>query len=268
VTTAITVNSIELETRRPFTNYKPEFLTQVWTLAGADATSVSYIDCDVVVACEWAFLRAWVANGLALVEDNPARTVGINHPLRQAWSSFMSTAGVHPQRVLGQYFNAGFVGMPASCRSILPMWATLTQALERTPALTNGSRGRHIRGERLTGDAIEVPEDVLAVMRPHLIEDQDALNMAVAATTVPVSAMGPDAMGLTTLRTPILAHAIGSDKPWSVDYLRRMIRHGHGPSFADDMWWLYSDGPIVVDAARDVRRRWSYAVAKVLRRYL
>jgi hypothetical protein len=47
-----------------------------------------------------------------------------------------------------------------------------------------------------------------------------------------------------------------------------MIRHGLGPSFADDMWWQYSDGPIVVDEALQAQRRWAYTVAKALRRYV
>jgi hypothetical protein len=269
VTSRATVETVELATRRPFTNYKPEFLTEVFELVGPDATSVTYMDCDLVLGCDWAFVRAWLAGGLALVEDLPGRPVPVNHPLRRAWSEFMGTVDVSPARDIGQYFNAGFVGVPACCQSILPVWTTLTRAIERTPQLVEEARRRHyVVGERLTDEIIEIPDHVAAVMRPYLLDDQDALNMAVMATAVPICAMGPDAMGWTGTRTPIVVHATGADKPWSVKYLRRMMRHGLGPSFADDMWWRYSDGPIVVDEARQPERRWAYMLAKLLRRYL
>jgi hypothetical protein len=268
VTSQAKVETVEIATVRPFTNYKPEFLTEVWDLVGPDATSVTYMDCDLVLGCDWAFVRAWLIGGLALVEDMPGRLVGTNHPLRRAWSEFMSAAGVPPTREMGQYFNAGFVGVPSECRSLLPVWTSLARTIERTPQLFDGARPRHyVVGEPLSDEVFEIPDHVAAVMRPYLLDDQDALNMATMATTVPICAMGPDAMGWTGTRTPIVVHATGADKPWSVSYLRRMIRHGLGPSFADDMWWRYSDGPIVVDEARQAQRRWAYMLAKVLRRY-
>jgi hypothetical protein len=269
VTSQVKVERVEIDTRRSLSSYKPEFLTEVWDLAGPAATSVTYIDCDIVVGCDWAFVRAWLDGGLALVEDLPVRSVGASHPLRRAWSSFMATAGVSPVREIGQYFNSGFVGVPARCRTILPAWATLNRAIERTPQLFEGLDTRHYqRGERLNDEVFPIPDDVLAVMRPYLLEDQDALNMALMATTVPICAMGPDAMGWMGNRTPVVAHAAGEYKPWSVSYLKRMIRHGEGPSFADDMWWMYSDGPIAVEAARQIPRRTAYRVAKLARRYL
>lgn len=269
VTSTVTVEPVELATRRPFSNYKPEFLAEVWEMVGPDARSVTYMDCDLVLGCDWAFVRAWLTGGLALVEDLPGRPVGATHPLRRAWSEFMNAVGVSPAREVGQYFNAGFVGVPIGCRSILPMWATLARAIERTPKLLDGARVRHyVVGEPLTDETVEIPDDVAAVMRPYLLDDQDALNMAVMATSVPICAMGADAMGWTGTRTPIVVHATGTDKPWSVNYLGRVIRHGLGPSFADDMWWRYSDGPIAVHEARQAERRWAYKLAKALGRYL
>jgi hypothetical protein len=180
----------------------------------------------------------------------------------------MDAAGVSPVREVGQYFNAGFVGVPADCRSILSVWTTLARTIERTPQLVAEARTRHyVVGEGLSDEIFEIPEHVAAVMQPYLLDDQDALNMAVMATTVPICAMGPDAMGWTGTRTPIVVHATGSDKPWSVKYVRRMFRHGLGPSFADDMWWRYSDGPIAVHEAQP-ERRWAYTLAKALGRYL
>jgi hypothetical protein len=264
----VTIRLVELETSRPLTYYKPEFLNQVWGQAEAGVTSVSYMDCDMVLGCDWAFVRAWVAGGLALVEDLPHRSVRADHPLRRAWKSFMTTAGVPATRDVERYFNAGFIGVPQRCRAILEPWSALAVALEGLPRA--GDREPHfVRGVRTTNHSLRVADDVLAVMRPYLIEDQDALNMAIMATTVPICPAGPDAMGFTSSRTPVFLHCVGADKPWSTSYMGRLIRSGEGPSFADDMWWLYSDGPIkVAHGASYARRRWSWRTAKLLRRWV
>jgi hypothetical protein len=268
VTDQVTLRLVELHTSRPLTYYKAEFLETAWRLAQSSATSISYMDCDMILGCDWEFVRAWVMGGVALVEDLPHRSVGVDHPLRRAWKSVMTAAGIAPARDEGRYFNAGFIGIPESCRSILLPWRALGLALEGLPGLRDHDP-HFVRGVRATGCAIDVADDVLAVMRPYFLEDQDSLNMAVMATTVPVCAMGPDAMGFTSSRTPILLHCLGADKPYSTHYIRRLVRRGAGPSFAEDMWWRYSDGPIrVTRGAGYVRRRWSWRIAKTLSRWV
>lgn len=262
------VRLVELETQRPLTFYKPDFLQTVWGLAGAGARSVCYTDCDIVLGCDWSFISAWAAGGVAVVEDLPHRTVGPDNPVRRAWKSFMTAAGVPPVREIGRYFNAGFIGIPEACREILPLWSALVLSVEGMDRIrAPGPEPYFVRGVRAARENPDVPRDVLVLMSKYLIEDQDALNMALMASNVPICAMGPDAMGFTTARTPILVHALGADKPWSTKYIRRLMRYGVGPSFADDMWWLYSDGPLRVPSAR-VGRRWSWRAAKALGRYM
>jgi hypothetical protein len=266
----IDLRLVEVRTPRPLANYKPDFIETVWDLAGPEAASVTYMDCDLVLGCAWSLVRAWVQTGLAIVEDQPGRSVGPDHPLRQAWMSFMSSAGVPAVRTLSQYFNSGFIGIPAACRPVLKLWSALGQALEGISGLHDQSKEPYwIRGVRSAEQTSEVPEGVLDMMRPFLLEDQDALNMAIMASNVPLRPMGPDAMGFTADRTPIIPHAIGPSKPWSKAYLRKLIVDGEGPSFADDQWWCYSDQPIhVARGWRMAARRSSWRSAKALKRLL
>jgi hypothetical protein len=264
----ITLHLVELDTRRPLAYYKPDFIETVWRSAGPTARSVIYMDCDIVLGCDWAFLSAWVAGGLAVVEDLPHRSVGIDHPLRRAWKTFMTAAGVPPTRELGQYFNSGFVGVPRECRSILPLWSKLALNVEGLQGVRD-HQPHFVRGVLDSHHGVDISADVRAIMRPFFIEDQDAFNMAVMASAVPLCSMGPDAMGFTPSRTPILLHALGPEKPWSTRYFRRLIRRGEGPSFAEDEWWRYSDHPIrVAVGARYAQRRLSWRAAKVMRRLL
>jgi hypothetical protein len=262
------IRAVKLDTRRPLANFKPEFLELLFELAGPDAERVYYADCDIVVGCPWPFVRAWASWGIAVVEDLPQRTVGVSHPLRRAWKNFMEAAHIQSVREVADYFNSGFIGVPAECRSILPVWRALAEAIERTPALVGPDSPHYVRGVPIQGEAPAVSPETLALMKPFVIPDQDALNMALMATSVPIAAMGPDAMGFTEARRPILGHALGAEKPWDVDYLRRLLRRGVGPTFAEDLWWLYTTGPMPFDRRAVGRaRRWSYVWAKALRRY-
>lgn len=266
----MTVRYVEVQTARPLAYFKPDFMEMIWDQAGSSAGSVIYLDCDIVVGCEWAFIHAWVSGGLALVEDLPHRTVGADHPLRQAWASLMTAAGLPPVRDVTQYFNSGFVGVPLSCRAILPVWRSLAMILEGLSGVRNPQDEPHmVRGVRVAEQPLQLSDDARAVMRLFFQEDQDALNMAVMASSVPIRPMGPEAMGFTASRKPILLHPVGPDKPWCANYIRRIVRRGEGPSFADGMWWLYSDEPIAVARGFEfARRRLSWKTAKLLTRLL
>ncbi len=269
VAEAVNPRTVELATRRPLACYKADFLELVWTMA-EDATSLIYMDCDLILGCEWAFIRAWVANGVAIVEDLPHRSVSADHPLRQAWKTVLAQAGLPSERELNRYFNSGFVGIPASCRSLLPAWRSLSQLLEgQTDLREDRPTPHYFAGEATPASELYLPDHARTLMKKYFLEDQDALNMALMATSVPLSPMGPDAMGFTDARTPIVVHALGPHKPWSKPYLRHLLRHGCGPSFADDMWWQYSAQPLRAQPGRANRHRhWSYRTAKLLRRYL
>jgi hypothetical protein len=266
----LTLHIVELETSRPLTYYKPDFIEMVWQMAEPETASVTYMDCDLVLGCDWAFVHAWVATGLAIVGDLPGRLVGAQHPLRHAWRSLMASLGMPVVRDVDQYFNAGFVGVPRRCRSILPRWSALALALEGLGGVRDGAANPHFVVGTRTGDqGLDVSSDVRALMRPYFLEDQDAFNMAIMASAIPISPMGPDAMGFTATRTPIVPHAIGPDKPWSKRYMRKLIIDGEGPSFADDVWWAYSDHPIAVAQGRRYGiKRWSWRTAKIMARLL
>jgi hypothetical protein len=254
------VEVVDILSERPFTYYKAAFVADVWSRAEPQVSSVCYMDCDLVLDCEWLFLRSWLNSGLALVEDMGHRRVGTLHPVRRAWAEFIGLCGDEVVRVPDQYYNAGFVGTRRSDQAFVQTWMRLALLLERTPV--REVQGPFVKGVRDKGLAPVISEDAGPLLRQVFLDDQDAFNMAIMASDVDLSAMGPDAMGFTG-RSPVLAHAVGPNKPWTKSYVRRLLRHGERVSVADDLWWEYSTSPIPVTVGLMWRRRrWSYLAVK------
>ena len=73
--------------------------------------------------------------------------------------------------------------------------------------------------------------------------DQDALNAILEASPeIPVSFLGPEAMGFRAGRSP-LPHALGNPKPWNRNYLRKALA-GVPPAKVDKIYWKNVQGPI------------------------
>jgi hypothetical protein len=253
---------VDIPSERPFTYYKAEFVASIWAKVEPNASFVCYMDCDLVLDREWSFVRSWMSGGLAIVEDMGHRRVGTLHPVRRAWAEFIVACGEDVVRTPDHYYNAGFVGTSRSDLGFVDTWRRLALLLERMP-LQDGAELPFVKGVRDTGAAPAISSDARTLLRQVFLEDQDAFNMAIMATNVGLSAMGPDAMGFTGGRTPVLAHAVGPNKPWTKPYIRRLLRHGDRVSIADDTWWKYASSPIAVTAgAAWRRRRWSYLVVK------
>jgi hypothetical protein len=248
------VEILTIASDRPFTYLKADAVARVWATAGAAANSVSYMDCDLILDREWAFVRAWISNSVAVVEDQPGRRVGALHPVRTAWAEFISACGEEVLRIPDVYYNAGFVGVSNSEHRFIGTWQHISLMLERT-SVREGPELPFVRGYRDTGPAPELSDTARTLLGQVFLEDQDGLNMAIMATDVTLSSMGPDAMGFTAARTPVLAHAVGPDKPWTAPYVRRLVTRGVRVSVSDDMWWKYASAPIPVASGSGWRRR-------------
>lgn len=260
------VEIVDIASERPFTYFKADFIADVWDRAEPSATSVCYMDSDLILDRDWSFVRSWVDGGLALVEDMVGRRVGALHPVRRAWAEFITACGEEVVRTPDYYYNAGFVGTRRSDRGFVDTWKHLALLLERTP-VQEGPELPFVKGVRDSGSAPAISDEAGTLLRQAFLEDQDAFNMAIMATDVTLAAMGPDAMGFTGGRTPVVAHAVGPNKPWTKPYIRRLLRHGERVSVADDTWWKYSSSPIPVAAGSAWRRRrWSYLVVKTVGR--
>ncbi len=205
-----------------FTHYKPEFMRRCWTDHCPEAEQLYYFDPDIVVKAPWSVLARWAADGLALCEDVngylPAR-----HPYRLAWGDFLVSQGLAVVRPLDRYYNAGFLGLPRSQERVLDLWSQIIGCAEK--ALGSLSKIKFDQPNAL----LHTP-------------DQDALNMALMASDVPINGCGPEGMDFAN-GGHLLSHAIGGRKPWRGGFLRDALR-GKPPGAAQKSFFLFADSPL------------------------
>jgi hypothetical protein len=222
----------QVETKRHFTNYKPEFMAGLRDRYLSEAETLFYFDPDIVVKTEWTFFEGWADAGIALCEDvnSPMHST---HPIRAMWLRFYEPHGVSIARELDVYVNAGFVGVSPKNRSFIETWRQLLRLMD---AETHGLA------------ELEVKSRVYPFHKP----DQDALNMAAMVSECPVSIVGKEGMDLIP-GGYTMCHALGSPKPWAKAFVREALR-GYPPTMADHSFWKYATSPIEIFPAA-IRRR-------------
>lgn len=213
-----------------FTHYKPTFMRECWSRLCPDADQLYYFDPDIVVKAPWTVLARWAQDGAALVEDvngyMPAR-----HPYRLAWGDFISARGLPVARALDRYYNAGFLGLPRTHAALLDVWAQIVA---------------HAQAE--LGSLEKIKFDT-----PHALlhtPDQDALNMALMATHIPINGTGPEGMDFA-VGGHLLSHAIGGRKPWKGGFLAEALR-GHPPGSAQKSFFHFVDSPLRLFSSREL----------------
>ena len=254
VTPTCTLRFVQVETPRPFTYYKADFLDLLWKEYCPDAASICYFDTDIVVHRDWAFFRAWMRYGVALCEDQPHWSSSAASPVRSAWAEFIAIAGLQPLRDSDRYFNAGFVGVPREQRSFLKLWSTLSSVAERSRGLVGQGPEHFLNGMRDRRSPVDLPHHIVDILCFYYLHDQDCLNMAVMASRNDISPLGPAAMGFTQSFNFAMVHAVGALKPWNKPFVRHALRKGSPPTFADTLWWHYASGPVPVFPRRVIRR--------------
>jgi hypothetical protein len=155
---------LALETRSHFTNYKPEFLLQLETLA-SDSEAVIYCDPDLVLNGKWSYLEDWLTCGVAVCEDVNS-PLGHYHPRRTGWRRFFGALGFQLQFQGPEYANGGFVGVQWKHRALLLTWRDFIARVAETLGGTDVvgiAGGRRLKGDYGFADCFHQP-------------DQDALN--------------------------------------------------------------------------------------------
>lgn len=213
---------------------KPTFMAQLFGESDDDEF-VAYVDPDIVLKCSWpTFAGFFTEPGIALIEDvnsyMPAR-----HPKRLQWSRAIAERGYSVTRDMTTYYNSGFVGVSRSHREVLDAWADLCELV--VDYIGHGSS--HI-GEY---------SDLFSRT------DQDALNVALMCSDVPITSAGPEAMDFAS-GGDFLSHSAGYYKPWRGGHLRRAAQ-GHPPNAATKNYLTFVDGPIhavpMAELSRDRR---------------
>lgn len=226
------IEFIKLTTKVHLTNYKPDFMLDLWAKACPETEALFYFDPDIILRCNWSYFEEWVTYGVSLVEDLNS-PVAYNHPRRAGWKNYYRPFGIELKDVTEFYVNGGFVGTLRKDIAFLESWKKVQDLMGHD---LGGLDNANIGGNRL----IESKKQQATYMFNKT--DQDALNVTVMASGCPVSIMGAEAMDFK-LGGVVMAHAVGSGKPWNKNHFKEILQ-GFRPSNADKIFWQHACNPI------------------------
>ena len=172
------VQLIELTTERHFTNYKPNFMMEIFERF-PHCSSVTYIDPDIVVNGPADWILSWSNNGPSVCSD-VNYWMPDNHPIRNQW---LEITGLSKYHALDLYFNGGFVGVNRGCIQFLNLWMKI---------LDDAGKSVHLNTE---GDILKWRDG--GRWHPFFAVDQDALNIAVMCWHQSITTLGPDMMSFS-----------------------------------------------------------------------
>lgn len=233
---------VPLSTNYHLTNFKPDFMLQIFNALSPQIDSLFYFDPDIVVSAPWSFFEEWVNCGVALCEDVNS-PIPEFHPRRVAWREYFSKDGFNLIFKNPVYVNGGFVGLRVKDLQFLSVWKNLQESM--SPAI-GGLNKSSLAGEPL-------PKTASGPFAPFGKTDQDALNAAVEAYRGESSIIGKEAMGFIT-GEPLMPHALGSPKPWKDNYLEAFIK-GKTPSVSNKAYWENANGAILSYSRAFIKRK-------------
>ena len=229
---------LPLDTHYHFTNYKPDFMLQLWDSLASEAVAIFYFDPDIVVNAPWSVFEKWVTYGVSLCEDIHSPKAQ-HHPVREAWRLYFGSKGFHLAFKEAFYANGGFIGLSRKNKEFLLNWKAIQEAM----ASAIGGLGNSF---------LSILPNSLP-FAPFSIPDQDAMNATVEAWDGPVSFV--DKAGMAFIPgSSLMSHAIGKGKPW-VRKPFANIMGGNVPRQADRDYWRSANGPIISQPMGLIRRR-------------
>ncbi len=213
---------LPLETKVHLTNYKPQFMLDLFAGRARACEYLWYFDPDIFIRCSWSFFAKWQRYGIALCEENVNYNLADNSPLRLQWADLGTELGLGEPQPVNRYFSGGMVGVAAAHAGFLDLWKRILDWVQAA------------------GYDLEVFKPGTADM-PFNATDQDALNMAAMYTKYPLTTMGPEAMGFIPSGFTMY-HAVGQ-KPWRGSFLLRALK-GEPPSGAMKFFFTQVSSPI------------------------
>ncbi len=260
----MTLRFVRLETEAHFTNYKPQFLSQLLdNVIPASVERLFYFDPDIVVQARWSFFEEWADSGVALAEDVNS-PLPENHPRRVGWRKKLAVADLHLRYRQPAYVNGGFIGFRREHRFFIELWQRVLTWIIESEGGDRGWQHTSLSGGRMS-------DSHGAFSQVFSLTDQDALNAATELCPgVSLSIIGQEAMGFKT-GGYIMHHALGRWKPWRRRYLREAFG-GHPPATVDKEFWRWLDvGPIkpvpeMLVKRRNIELKLAAAVGRFIRR--
>lgn len=231
VAVGLQLHFLPLDTDYQLTNYKPDFMLQLWNGPAKDAKRMFYFDPDIIIVRSWPHFDEWVTCGVALCEDVNS-PLSKQHPRRVAWRRYFNEKGMVLNFKNEIYVNGGFIGLSVENRSFLEDWKNIQDTLAPLIGGLNTSIFKPIASLREAGGPF----------MPFYKTDQDALNAAVEACELEISFMRKEGMGFDT-GFVMMRHALGVTKPWEWKTFRQFWK-GQPPRKVDQAFWKRANGPV------------------------
>ncbi|NDP28535.1 MAG: hypothetical protein GZ087_14085 [Flavobacterium sp.] len=238
---AVTLSPVEgmqlvflpLNTNYSLTNYKPDFMLELWEGVAKEAAVLYYFDPDIVINDSWSCFEQWANCGVAVCEDvnSPLQEF---HPRRQGWKTYFKKYNIDLQYKNQIYVNGGFVGLLKKDISFLTLWIKVQESM-----------GDAIGGlDKSIFSNLDYHSTILKMNGFQIFDksDQDALNATIEAYNGAISYFGKDGMGFESGKA-IMYHALGANKPWNVNFIQRAL-HGRLPRPVDECYWQEAVHPI------------------------
>jgi hypothetical protein len=244
---------LPLDTNYSLTNYKPNFMLELWEGPAKDAEALFYFDPDIVICDSWICYEQWVSCGVALCEDVNSPLPEF-HPRRQGWRTYYNKFNINLQFKNQIYANGGYIGLIKKDISFLYLWLKLQDHMaEAIGGLEN---------------SIFTNQNLLITPGFQIFDksDQDALNATAEAYNGIVSYIGKEGMGFD-MGKAIMFHALGSPKPWNTNILLRAIS-GKSVRYVDISYWYTDSYPILVHSKfQTFRKKMCMKTAKAIGRF-
>ncbi|MEO6722058.1 MAG: hypothetical protein ABIN67_16955 [Ferruginibacter sp.] len=200
---------------------KPRWFKHLTEVLEPDATEFFFFDSDIVVINRMSFFGEWVKEGIALCED-VNNDMNNNHPIRKQWATMAAEDGCTVNnKCIDRYYNSGFLGWSRDHAGFIDDWVRSFTILSKK-----------------SGDMTQFRVHD----RTHTVlsANQDSLNLAAMITAMPVSTIGPEAMGFR-YGLSLMSHPIG-DKPWKRSFIKDFLL-GIPPRMSDVIFWENVCGP-------------------------
>jgi hypothetical protein len=248
---------LPLNTNYSLTNYKPDFMLELWEGPAKDAAALFYFDPDIVINDSWSCFEQWVNCGVALCEDinSPLQEF---HPLRVGWRDYYKKHDIVLQYKNQIYVNGGFIGLLKKDISFLPLWIKLQLSMEDAI----GGLDKSIFSKQTYHSTILKMEGFQIFDK----SDQDALNATIEAYNGTISYIGKEGMGFGSGKA-MMHHALGSNKPWNVNFLHSALQ-GRSPKVVDEWYWQFAIHPIFAHTKTErSKKRIAIKISKFLGRF-
>jgi len=230
--TGLYLHFLPLTTNYHLTNYKPDFMLQLWEGPAKEATGMFYLDPDIICEVKFSYLEEWINCGIALCEDvnSPLQKY---HPKRVGWRNYFQKYDLQLNFKNQMYVNGGFIGLTKSNISFLKKWKYIQELMGESIGGLEKSAFINCTplAEKDSGD--------FAIFGKT---DQDALNATVELDDQIFSFAGKETMGFKN-GLVILPHALGSLKPWKYKPFKSWL-NGISPRLVDKSYWSNVQFPI------------------------